>query len=452
MRFLSLLIILIVLQFGIFVPQAQACTCTSCCSVISMCGAGTCACTSDKQTPVTVNHTTEAFKKHREWMTDVLFGNKEKGVDSQSGDANIRDKNAGLLEMLSVMTSQLTAAAMDQVMIIGTLLDAKHQLETQRVFQHMTAQAHKDYHPSEGLCEVGTVMRDLASAQRKTNAAKLGLANRMNARQNMSGVTTSQAGSESDMWSRLNNFVDNYCNKADNGGGLEYLCLGSEAQKERYNKDVHYAHTVDTPLTIDLDFSQKAVATTPDEEDVLALTANLFYSDPLPFLEEKVLLTQDDEPSENAYTYMDARALAAKRSVAQNSIAAIVSEKARGNEEGKPFIYAIIKELGGEELSDDEIIKLLGERPSYFAQMEVLTKKIYQDPVFFTELIDKPANVQRKEVALQAIELMQKRDIYRALLRTEAVYATMVETSLIDIQREVETEFERLDQRGVLRQ
>ncbi len=462
MRFImSLILFLSIFSFTVLGTTKQVhaniCNCANCCGVIAQC-ASTCVCTSDLQRDVTMKHITKAFEVHRLWMVEIFFGDKRPGVMSKSGDASIRDRNAGLLEMLAVMASQFTAAAVDQVMMIATLLDAKHQMETQRVFQKMTAQAHKDYHPSEGLCEFGTVARDLASAQRKTNAVKLGLANRMNERQNLTGTTTSENGDESDMWTRLNNFVETYCNPSDggfsedDGYGLENLCTDSQADKKRYNKDIHYAHTVGTPLTLELDFTPNSVApTTEDEQDVLALTANLFYSDPLPKLDRKVLLTKKNEPSENSWVYMDSRALTAKRSVAQNSIAAIAAEKAEGNEEGKTFIYAVLKELGGDSLSDDEIIKLLGEKPSYFAQMEVLTKKIYQNPVFYTELLDKPANVHRKEVAVQAIELMQKRDIYRALLRTEALYATMVEASLIDIQREVETELDRLDQKGVLR-
>ena len=66
--------------------------------------------------------------------------------------------------------------------------------------------------------------------------------------------------------------------------------------------------------------------------------------------------------------------------------------------------------------------------------MEVLTKMIYQNPNFYTELLDKPANVALKEVALQAADLMQKRDTYRSLLRSEAIIATMLETALMEEQ------------------
>ena len=63
--------------------------------------------------------------------------------------------------------------------------------------------------------------------------------------------------------------------------------------------------------------------------------------------------------------------------------------------------------------------------------MEVLTKKLYQNPSFYTELYDKPANVERKRVALQAIDLMQKRDIYQSLLRSESILSLMLETDVM---------------------
>jgi len=40
-------------------------------------------------------------------------------------------------------------------------------------------------------------------------------------------------------------------------------------------------------------------------------------------------------------------------------------------------------------------------------------------------------------VAIQATDLMQKRDIFRSLLRSEAVLATILETALIEEQETI---------------
>ena len=106
-----------------------------------------------------------------------------------------------------------------------------------------------------------------------------------------------------------------------------------------------------------------------------------------------------------------------------------------------------MKEMGIQD--EDEIKAYLGERPSYYAQMEVLTKKLYQNPVFYTELYDKPANVERKTVAMQAIELMQRRDMYRSVLRSEATLSVMLETALAEQDQEkVTNEINRLAEDG----
>jgi len=121
---------------------------------------------------------------------------------------------------------------------------------------------------------------------------------------------------------------------------------------------------------------------------------------------------------------------------------AIIAERATGNRNNgqtphtdyAPFVKSVVAELG---VPEEEINFILGENPSYFAQMEVLTKKLYQNPVFYTELYDKPVNVLRKGASLRAIGLMQDRDLYKSLLRQEAVFAVTLESMLLSKHNEV---------------
>jgi hypothetical protein len=145
---------------------------------------------------------------------------------------------------------------------------------------------------------------------------------------------------------------------------------------------------------------------------------------------------------------MNIRALTAKRSVARNSFASVAAMKAQGEKDVQPYLFALVKEMGITD--EEELKKYLGERPSYYAQMEILTKKLYQNPSFYTDLYDKPANVERKNVSMQAIELMQRRDIYRSSLRTEAILAVMLETALIEQQESVSAQIDRLPSSGEL--
>lgn len=377
------------------------------------------------------SHVVNELEKHRSWIVvDYFVGN-----GPQAGE-----KQYGILPALKLMTEQLTTVGMQQVHMIGTFLDAKHQLETQRLFQVMTAQAHKDYHPSEGLCEIGTNVRSLLPSQRRSDLVQTAFAERVLDRTLLSGNTSAVGGSKSDKRSRLDHFIKTYCDTNDNAGTLGELCAGGGASKERMNKDVDFTRTLEIPLTLDIDFANGAK--TNDSEDVMALTANLIAHD-VPQLITKSLLGNDKgEINRDAVSvYLDVRALAAKRSVAQNSLSALTALKAKGSDESAPYLKRWVKEMG---VPDAEIEKYLGDKPSYFAQMEVLSKKIYQNPAFYADLYDKPVNVERKAAALEAIGLMQDRDIYRSLLRSEMVLAVFLDTLLEEEQNKLAEQFSEI--------
>ncbi len=349
------------------------------------------------------------------------------------------------------MTVQLTSSAMQQVKIIGTFFDAKHQLETQRIFQKLTAKAHKDYHPSKGICVTGTATRSLGASGRHTDLAAANFAKRITDRQLLTKGLASQSGKASDDNSRLVDFIKKYCNEKDNGHNLDFLCLKSEKNTALFNKDIDYTNTVDSPLTLDIDFTDDGTPLTEDESALFALTSNLISNNVFPNMTQAKIMTPVGKEKSEAISkvYLDARSTIAKRSVAANSIASIAALKAQGNEEAQPFLYAIMEEMSGDGMDADTIEKTLGKKPSYHAQMEVLTKTLYQSPVFYADLYDKPANVLRKNVALQAATLMQKRDLYRSYLRSEMSLAVMLETLLTKEQTTIKNEVKRLSGKDI---
>lgn len=350
------------------------------------------------------------FTIHRDWLIDEIFVNH-------------------ILKAMAMMTQQMTVVGMQQVKIIGMFFDAKHQMETHRLFQQLMAEAHKDYQPSEGMCDIGTNVRGLIASERKTNLVHQTLANRVMQRQLRTGTNL---GIEdlSDLFSRIDMFKKTFCNTLDNSNSLNNICENASAPHATINKDVDYTRTVDAPLTLEADFTTDEIENpTDDEKSAFALMTNLFANEVLPSISARNLADSYGRPRDMAYRYMELRAIAAKRSVAQNSMSAIIAEKGQGNEasEYAGFLKSTIKELG---VPDEEIDFVLGKNPSYFAQMEVLTKKLYQNPVFYTELYDKPTNVIRKRAAIRAIGLMQDRDLYKSLLRSEAVLSVLLESML----------------------
>lgn len=377
----------------------------------STCGPCNCRGPIERNHMMIRKHMTDEFMKHRDWLVEIFF-------------------QEHILPAMGRMAAQLSTVAMDQAQMIGRFFDAKHQMETQRLFQKLMAEAHKDYQPSEGLCEIGTSIRSLAASSRKSDLGHMAFANRTLARQLRNGDVISTEDVNSDLHSRIKMFAKNHCNKRDNANGLNELCKNADAEqvKKRMNKDVNFTRTLESQLTIDADFTKENVAnTTPDEEDVFALSANLFGHIVTPVMTKATLATEGNVPLSMARNYMDLRSVVAKRSVAQNSFAAMAAERAKGDKEVAPFLKKIVTELG---IKPEEVDHILGEEPSYFAQMEVLTKDIYQNPTFYTELYDKPANVTRKAAALRAINLMQERDVLKSQLRTEAALAVMLETML----------------------
>ncbi len=416
-----------------------ACGCGACSTHVSACQSH-CLCVSNAETgapdrpKTTLGHITEEFKKQRKWLIDQFFK-----------EPNAKDV-LGILAALKIMTTQLTSVGMMQVEAIGGFFDAKHQLETQRLFQQLTARAHKDYSPNEELCEIGTISRSLAASSRNKELTKTVFSKRATDRHLLANDTTAIEGTFSDKRTRLRQFIKKYCDKGDNMGNLNLLCMKSENKRKLFNKDINFTATIDTPLTLDLDFSEEGKSeTTDDEEALFALTSNLFAHELAPDKKQNNFLTNQGKPNMvgAAGAYLDLRALTAKRSVAANSLASIIAEKAKGDKEAQPFIYSFIREMTkgkDTELAPAEIEKLLGDKPSYYAQMEVLTKKLYQNPNFYSDLYDKPANVLRKDVAIQAATLMQKRDLYHSYLRSEMLLAVMLETALTDEQDRIDNE------------
>ncbi len=358
------------------------------------------------------------------------------------------------VKALAELTEFLDAFGMYQVEMVGAFFDAKNYTETSRLIFKLHAEAHRDYHPSDDFCWFGTNSRSLASSESKSKLNLLALSQRAIQRQlgykdNSSAISVSK-----DKDARWRQFVDTYCDPNDNGWesfgtGLNMACdrdgpgplfaLGA-VDKARVNIDIDYTRLIETPRTLDIDFSNQnpglgaipPQTLTADEEDVLAMSSNL-YGNRVPSrkLDYKIL---DKYPAaRNLYSAM--RSVVAKRGVALNSFNSIVSMKSAGTSDAVnnaatgSYIGAVIKDLMP-TATDAEIFEIIGESPSYYAQLEILGKKIYQNPDFFANLYDSPANVERKSVAMKAIELMIDRALFESELRQEMILSVMLSSEL----------------------
>lgn len=365
----------------------------------------------------------QEFSTHRSWLTGTFF-QKE------------------VAPAFKLFTEQMSVVAMQQAFIVGTFFDAKHQLETQRLFQELEVEAHRDYQPSEDFCWFGTNVRSLASSEQYGKFNALALNKQQMARHLGTANVSGSGGDGQDKSSRWEAFTTKYCDPQDNNWhvmdeqedtdrtGLILACGNGGGNTERINVDIDYTRLIDKPRTIEVSFSENPEAPSDNEEDILALSNNLYGHDTLSRSASGPTLANQDAQN----LYLALRSVAAKRSVAENSFNAIVGLKSQGSsdtDESAPqtreFLASVMKELG---VPEAEIYGVIGERPSYYAQLEILAKKIYQNPDFFANLYDKPANIKRKGVALKAIELMLDRAIYESQIRQEMSMSVLLSSRL----------------------
>lgn len=378
-------------------------------------------------------HIDNEFNAHETWLVKFLLEDN-------------------IIPAMMLMAEQLTVSAIQQVGIIGTFFDAKQQLETQRTLQNMQADIHRDYHPSVGLCEFGSGIKSLAATERLADYNGMFLAQRSLDRHLGSAYSSGTGGEQYDKENRLSQFAEAYCDPKDNNGGLgiQNICDAAAIAKERRNKDIDFSRTLGTPWTLQINYGD--TTRTDDEVDVFALQNNIFGHKVMTRIPADMLVQKNMAgPSGGIVSpyvvarpaLMDMRALAAKRGVAENSFTQLVADKAEGTGASTKYLHEMMKELGVGVNPDkpEDLTKLLGENPSYYAQMEMLTKKIYQNPDFYTNLYDTPANVARKEAAIGALELIQKFDMFKSNLRAEANLSLMLEAAVMELQSRAENVF-----------
>ncbi len=322
---------------------------------------------------------------------------------------------------MMMMANQLSATMISQIQMIGMMLDAKHQMETQRIFQELTARAHKDYQPSEQMCTFGTFTLDLAVSERFMDQVKQVVVKKIMQRE--LGEASSAGGSTvSDKATRLNHFIKRFCNPRDNAEGLTYLCPTAAPANMR-NADINYSTTIDQNLSLDVNFMDETL--TDDEEKVFALIDNLFAHESMPRMPLTSVAKQKVQ-----YQYFNMRSIMAMRGIARNSVATIVALKSstpNDVENAAPYMRALLTDFG---LTPAQIQDYLGENPSYDARMALLTKTIFQAPSFMQSLNTSPANLERIRVAIAAIKLMQDRDIQEAFQRREILLSMVLELRL----------------------
>lgn len=345
------------------------------------------------------------------------------------------DSNRGhFLPIWMYMAEQFTVTMLWHTETVGKFLDAKIQLEAQDVFRRRMAETHKRYQPSVSMCTIGTNVRSLAASERKGELSAHAMNMRLMDRQLGTEGGSAVMGPTSDQLGRIVYFRNRVCDRFDNNRqdsnpntGFGNICDTAPRSDGTVNMDVDFTRLMMNPRTLNVDPTNIGATADNQSDKVFALAANL-YGNKVPSL---VNIGSEAQVS-LANRLLDLRSVIASRSVAQTSYNALVGLKARGsaqsNSDTLQYMSLLLEELG---MTAAEVSTFLGENPSYYAQMEVMAKKMYQNPDFYRELYDKPENVKRKSVAMSAIAAMLDREIFESSIRAEAMLSQLLEMKVI---------------------
>lgn len=340
---------------------------------------------------------------------------------------------ANYIEAFRQMTEQLSDVMLQQIPIIGTFLDAKHQLETQRLFGEAAARAHREYHPSEQICALGTLARSTAISRFKVERNTGIINTTLMKREILSKNNASGWGAYSDANTRLAKFKTTYCDTNDNNTIMREICTPDG--DARPNADIDYRRTMENKLTLDLDFTDGDAAS-EDEQDVLALAKNLYGHKTLTPISEGAMV-----PYGSFRELNNMRMIAAVRGVARYSYSNMAAMRGTGSGLQSAQLIQIMENLG---VPADDVEELIGANPSYYAQMEILNQKMFQDPTFIVNLYNGPANIERMGVVMQALKIMSDRDKFETALRREMLLSMIVEMRLRERQTDTTNNTNRM--------
>lgn len=331
---------------------------------------------------------------------------------------------------ISSIGNKISSSITSQTTQLGSLMNAQSNMRAAGALQQMNAKAARNYASSESLCRFATLSQGLAISDANAREIRGTLSQASLSRQLLKpgmgagvdeekGISRGQSADKAARWAQ---YTKTFCNPSENSlgkkSGDKGICETSSS--DQYNKDVSFASTIADPLSLDI-----GNASAKETQNIYALARNLYAHD----LVNNTLTAKKLDPTiegntDNIREYMKMRAVLAKRSVAENSFDSLVAMKAKGSPATAEYMKNLLIELG---IPEEQAKKMAGENPSYFAQMETLTRKIYQSPAFYMNLMEAPTNVARQQAAMKSFELMQQRDLYQSMARSEMLLATLLE-------------------------
>ncbi|MES2728916.1 MAG: hypothetical protein V4621_02305 [Pseudomonadota bacterium] len=271
----------------------------------------------------------------------------------------------------------------------------------------------QDLMPDVALCRDSSAVRTLVGVEAAAEGTQNTAANRMATYHSYTAGSTAARGEGWEKQARIATAVNRYIDPRDHGGAVKGMGVTDQGGEKNLNADMDFAATLGQPMTVE--------TTRGGMDDVMALSKNLYGND----------MFYDINPKRLDSQLFDLRQIQAKRNVLLNSFMAQVGLKAKGHTDVTPQTLAAFQKLGLPQAVIDRDLK---GRPSYYALMDVITKRQYQDANFYTNLIKNPAAQDRTSTTAAAFANMQMRDMTQSLQRQETLYAMLLELRLLKRQ------------------
>lgn len=333
----------------------------------------------------------------------------------------------GVEPLARSMTLELSTLGHAMLTPIGGFYDARSHGETVLDLQKANAASISRHKPSVAMCKFASLNKSIAMADTRANMVQAVLSE-YSMKRALGQEETQGALYSMDVASRLRLLGQRHCNRFELGTEMIQSCSAGANAAGYSNKDINFTDAIDVPDTIDFDLAGDingmADSSSNEQTNVISMKSLLYNAELSRRVGKRKLFNNYDGGQGR---YLDWRSIVAKRSVAENSFDTLVGMKAASGEAVNPQYRAQLISLGIPAAEVDQWAKTA---PSYWAQMELLTKTLYQNPDFYANLYDGPSNVMRQSATMEAITLMQMRDYYDSLIRSEMALALVLDNEV----------------------
>jgi|TARA_R110002126_G_scaffold13118_7_gene57175 hypothetical protein len=333
--------------------------------------------------------------------------------------------HSGVAPLAKSATMELVANGWSLVGSFGAMLDAKLLSETIIDMQILSAKSAKRHMPSVPMCKFASLNKSMRQADQRSKMVSAVLGE-FSLRRVLGQAESIGASETKDTASRVKAALERHCDNKEFGGEMSFVCPAGINNAGDTTKDINFTNAVDVPDTINIGLDPAIANINTDNEiaNVMAMKTMLYNHEAAPRIGKTDLQNNYDG---NQSRYLKWRSTVAKRTVAENSFDALIGMKAASGLAVQNQFKAQLDSLGMPAADIDATTKIA---PSYWAQMEHLTKTVYQNTNFFVNLYDNPNNVLRQSASMDAISLMQMRDYYNSLIRSEMALSVLLDTEV----------------------